>query len=80
MYLSDVYLFVCFVFVFVFTICENIIQAHKKYYYSKIVNFLLKATTRGLSVESPKVLSVPGMWQGFSLLCLKFVISRSDYS
>ena len=64
-------------------ICENIIQAEnelKECYYSKYVNFLLKATIRGLLVESPKVFSVLRMWQGFSLFRLKFVIARSDYS
>ena len=69
--------------VFFLTICENINQAeneHKDCYYSKTVNFLLKVIIRGLLVESPEVLSVPRMWQGFSLLCLKFVIVRSNYS
>ena len=49
MYLSNV-------FFFFLTICENIIQAKnelKECYYSKTVNFLLKATIRGLLVESP---------------------------
>ena len=79
--LMFVSLFVC-LFVFL-TICENIIQAeneHKDCYYSKTVNFLLKATIQGLLVESPEVLSVPRMWQGFSLFCLKFVVARSDNS
>ena len=42
--------------------------------------FLLKATIRGLLVESLEVLNVLRMWQGFSLLRLKFVVSRLDYS
>ena len=42
--------------------------------------FLLNATIRGLLVESPEVLSVPRMLQGFSLFCLKFVVAKSDYS
>ena len=70
-------------FFFFSTICENINQAeneHKECYYSKTMNFLLKATIRGLLVESPEVLIVPRMWQGFSLLCLKFVVARSNYS
>ena len=64
-------------------ICENINQAeneHKECYYSKIMNFLLKATIRGLLVESLEVLDVPRMWQGFSLFCLKFVVARWNYS
>ena len=74
MYLSDV---------FFLTICENINQAeneHKECYYSKAVNFLLKATIRGLLVESPKVLSVPRMRKGFSFSYLKFVVARSNCS
>ena len=58
MYLSDV-------FFFFLTICENITQAkneQKECYYSKTVNFLLKATIQGPLVESPEVLSVPRMW------------------
>ena len=80
MYLSDVFLLVC---LFFFTNCENITQAKnelKECYYSKTVNFLLKVTIRGLLIESPEVLSVPRMWQGFSLFCLKFVVARLDYS
>ena len=73
-----------FVFFFFFlTICENITQAEnelKECYYSKTVHFLLKATIQGLLIESPEVLSVPRMWQGFSFFCLKFVVARSDYS
>ena len=64
-------------------ICKNITQAEnelKECYYSKTMNFLLKATIRGLLIESPEVLNVLRMWQGFSLLCLKFVVPRSDYS
>ena len=79
MYLS----YVCFLLFFFSTICENINQAekeHKDCYYSKTVNFLLKATIRGVLVESLEVLSVPRMWQGFSLFYLKFVVARSDYS
>ena len=75
-------MFVC-LFVFFFTIYENINQAeneHKDCYYSKTVYFLLKATIRGLLVESPEVLNVPRMWKGFSLFCLKFVVARSNYS
>ena len=56
MYLSDV----CFLFFFL-TICENIIQVEnelKECYYSKTVNFLLKATIRGLLVESLEVFRV----------------------
>ena len=53
---------------------------NKDYYYNKTVNFLLKATIRGLLVETPEVLSVPTAWQGFSLLSLKFVVARSNYS
>ena len=53
---------------------------NKDCYYNKTVNFLLKATIRGLLVETPEVLSVLRVWQGFSLLCLKFVVARSDYS
>ena len=52
----------------------------KTVYLSKIENFLVKATIRGLLAESPEVLSVLRMWQGFSLLCLKFIVVRSDYS
>ena len=78
------YLFyVCFFVFLFFTICKNINQAeneHKDCCYSKTVNFLLKITIRGLLVESPEVLSVPRMWQGFSLLCLKFVVAKSNYS
>ena len=48
--------------------------------YNKIVNFLLKATIRGLLVETPEVLIVPRVRQGFSLLYLKFVIASLDYS
>ena len=62
---------------FFFTIYENINQPEneqKECYYRKTVNFLLKATIRGLLVESPKVLNIPRMRQGFSLFCLKFVI------
>ena len=69
-------------FFFFFMIRENITQAKnelKECYYSKTVNFLLKVTIRGLLIESPEVLSVPRMWQGFSLFCLKFVVTRSDY-
>ena len=61
---------------------ENINQAeieHKDCYYSKTVNFLLKATIRGLLVESPEELSLLRMQQGCSLFCLKFVVARSDY-
>ena len=53
---------------------------NKDCYYNKIMNFLLKATIRGLLVETPEVLSVLRVWQGFSLLYLKFVVSMSDYS
>ena len=53
---------------------------NKDCYYNKTVNFSLKATIRGLLVEKPKVLGVLRMWQGFSLLCLKFVVVRSNYS
>ena len=53
---------------------------NKDYYYNKTMNFLLKVTIRGLLVETLEVLSVPRVWQGFPLLCLKFVVSRSDYS
>ena len=53
---------------------------NKDYYYNKTVNVLLKATIQGLLVETPEVLNVPRVWQGFSLLCLKFVVARSDYS
>ena len=53
---------------------------NKDCYYNKTVNFLLKATIRGLLVETLEVLSVPSVWQGFSLLCLKFVVVMSDYS
>ena len=53
---------------------------NKACYYNKTVNFLLKATIRGLLVETPKVLSVPRVWQGFSFICLKFVVARLDYS
>ena len=53
---------------------------NKDCYYNKTVNFLLKSTIRGLLLETPEVLSFPRMWQGFSLLCLKFVVARSDYS
>ena len=53
---------------------------NKDCYYNKTVNFLLKATIRGLLVETPEVLSIPRVWHGFSLLCLKFVVARSDYS
>ena len=53
---------------------------NKDCYYNKTVNFLLKATIQGLLVETPEVLSVPRVWQGFSLLCLKFVVAKSDYS
>ena len=53
---------------------------NKDCFYNKTMNFLLKATIRGLLVETPKVLSIPRVWQGFSLLCLKFVVARSDYS
>ena len=64
-------------------IYENINQAkneHKECYYSKTVDFLLKSTIRGLLVESPEVLNVLRMWQGFSLFCLKFIVAKSDYS
>ena len=53
---------------------------NKDCYYNKTANFLLKAIIQGLLVETPKVLSVPRVWQGFSLLCLKFVVARLDYS
>ena len=53
---------------------------NKDCYYNKTVNFLLKATIRGLLVEMLEVLSIPRVWQGFSLLCLKFVVAKSDYS
>ena len=53
---------------------------NKDCYYKKTMNFLLKATIGGLLVETPEVLSVPKVWQGFSLLCLKFVVARSNYS
>ena len=66
-------MFVClFCFFFFDDLRENINQAeneHKDCYYSKTMNFLLKATIRGLLVETLEVLSVPRMWQGFSLLC-----------
>ena len=52
---------------------------NKECYYNKTVNFLLKATIRGLLVETLEVL-VPRVWQGFSLLYLKFIVTRSDYS
>ena len=52
---------------------------NKACYYNKTMNFLLKATIRGLLVEMSEVLSVPRVWQGFSLFCLKFVVTRSDY-
>ena len=55
-------------------------KMNKDCYYNKTVNFLLKATIRGLLVEMPEVLSVPRVWQGFSLLYLKFVVARLDYS
>ena len=69
-------------FYFFLTIYENINQAeneHKDCYYRKTVNFILKATIRGLLVESSEVLSVPRMWQGFSFFCLRFVVARSNY-
>ena len=53
---------------------------NKDCYYNKTVNFLLKATIRGLLVETPEVLSIPRVWKGFSLLNLKFVVARLDYS
>ena len=53
---------------------------NKDCYYNKTVNFLLKATIRGLLVEAPEVLSVPRVWQDFSLIFLKFVVARSNYS
>ena len=53
---------------------------NKDCYYNKTMNFLLKAKIRGLLVETPEVLNVPRVWQGFSLICLKFVVARSDYS
>ena len=53
---------------------------NKDCYYNKIVTCLLRATIRGLLVEMPKVLSVPRVWKGFSLLCLKFVVAKSNYS
>ena len=53
---------------------------NKDCYYNKTVNFLLKVTIRGLLVETSEVLSVPRVWQGYSLLCLKFVVARLDYS
>ena len=53
---------------------------NKDCYCNKSVNILLKATIRGLLVETPEVLSVPRVWQGFSLICLKFLVARSDYS
>ena len=53
---------------------------NKDCYYNKTANFLLKTTIRGLLVETPEVLGVPRVWQGFFLLCLKFVVARSDYS
>ena len=53
---------------------------NKDCYCNKTMNFLLKATIRGLLVEMPEVLSVLRVWQGFSLLCLKFVVAGSDYS
>ena len=53
---------------------------NKDFYYNKTLNFLLKAIIRGLLVETPEVLSVPRVGQGFSLLSLKFVVARSDYS
>ena len=52
---------------------------NKDYYYNKTVNFLLKATIRGLLVETLEVLSVPRVWQGFPLLCLKFVVAKSAF-
>ena len=42
---------------------------NKDCYYNKTMNFSLKATIRGLLVETPEVLSVPRVWQG----------ARSDY-
>ena len=53
---------------------------NKDCYYNKTVNSLLKAKIRGLLEETPEVLDVPRVWQGFSLLCEKFVVTRSDYS
>ena len=80
MYLFDVCLFVC-LFVFL-TIYGNVIHAEnelKECCCCKTVNFLLKATIRGVLVESPEVFNVLRLWQGFSLFRLKFVVAKSDY-
>ena len=53
---------------------------NKDCYYNKTVNFLLKTIIWGLLVEMPEVLSIPRVWQGFSLLCWKFVVARLVYS
>ena len=76
MYLSDV-LFFCFFFDLRVLIR---LKMNKDCYYSKIVDFLLKPAIQGLLVETLEVLGVPRMWQGFSLLRLKLVVARSDYS
>ena len=68
MYLSNV----CLFFFLFDDLRKNINQAeneHKDSYYSKTMNFLLKATIRGLLVETLEVLNLPRMWQGFSLFC-----------
>ena len=68
---------------FVFFLSARILirpKINKDCYYNKTMNFLLKATIRGLLVEMLEVLSVLRVWQGFSLICLKFVVARSDYS
>ena len=73
-------MFVFFLFLMIYENMTPVENELKECYYSKAVNFLLKPIVRGLLIESPKVLRVPRMWQGFSLFCLTFVVARSDYS
>ena len=58
MFLSDACLF------FFFCCARMFIELkmNKDWYYRKTANFLLKATIRGLLVETFDVLSVPRMW------------------
>ena len=75
MYLYDV----CFFFFYCSVRILIRPKMNKDCYYNKTVNFLLKSKIRGPLVETPEVFSVLRVWQGFSLIRLKFVVSRLDY-